>query len=76
MKWIKVSERLPEKWGKYYIKYTNHRGEQKTGSLFDGIKFPHHKSEVEWLDESQSEDAEPLIAELIRLYNKEDEKLK
>lgn len=54
MKWVKASERLPEKAGKYYIKYFNHNGEKKSGSLFDGFKFPHHKTVVEWLDESQS----------------------
>jgi hypothetical protein len=52
MRWIKESERLPDRPGKYWIKYNNRRGEIKTGSLFDGFKFPHHKSRIEWLDES------------------------
>ena len=53
MKWIKASERLPKKLGRYWIHYINQKGiEKKTGSLFDGHFFPHHKGEIFWLDES------------------------
>ena len=62
MKWIKASELLPNKSGKYWIKYINHNGEIRTGSFFDGFKFPHHKSEVEWLDETPTTTVAPPVA--------------
>ncbi len=52
LRWVKASERLPGKSGKYWIKYINKNGERRSGSHFNGFRFPHHKSDVEWLDES------------------------
>lgn len=47
--WVKATEELPDKAGKYWIRYTNYKGLQLTGSLFDGFKFPHHQGFTEWL---------------------------
>lgn len=89
MKWIKASEALPqldneldvEMHGEYMqrkyvvrfeedVVYGFDRAALYTAKEIRGITFTGH---WEWLDESINDDSEPLIAELIRLYNKHGE---
>lgn len=45
---VKESVELPEKPGKYWIRYKHRTVIQYTGSFFDGWKFTHH-NDLEWL---------------------------
>lgn len=77
MKWIKASERLPEKEGNYFVKvqgveYDNDNAEYTCGAFhhfvntFEGKYFsslPKHETVIEWLDETPDQ-PEPLCPHL------------
>ncbi len=60
LRWVKASERLPEKSGNYYVK---HYGEKFLATFDKGIGFGSAMNNCEWLDEAapQSDAVEARI---------------